>query len=415
MQNGSVSLKEYNLGKTLSADVFFTKGIVFSTYAFIILTNTMGLINPEIPWIFRFTSMACLLGFAFFRSLVYQYVYGKPFIIWGTIFAGLLFISILYSPSTELALNGISDYLIVFVLVGSMIQVAQDNEHINKILNAFVVSGVIVSLLSFIFLSDQLFSGARFAGSSNANAIMVKAMLPVFILIYRCFTEKKHSLFNFILLVPCATVMMLTGSRKGLFIPAVFTVVFIFINQKSRILKRGLMTLMIFIFIGYLIFQVPELYTAVGRRVEYFVMSLFGFGETTYFSDLGRAEFRRQAFLMFLESPIIGHGINAFANIYGMYSHNNYAELLASLGFVGFGAFYSIYIYCIGNLVKLRKITVAYKNLNDFALSLLIANLFFDWGAVSYNILNCIVSLAIAVCIILLTKRNVMQEVIVRE
>jgi O-antigen ligase len=401
-------LKKYNCEKTLGTDTFFTNGIIFSTYAFVVLTSMIGFL--DIPAIFRNISMGCLLGFAFFRTLVYQHIFGKPFFIWGTIFSGLMFTSILYSPSTELAWSGISAYLIVFAMVGSMIQVAQDYEHINKILNAFVVSAVLVSLISFTLYSDDLFSGARYAVSGNANDIMVKMLFPVCILIYRCFTEKKQILFNFILLVPSATVLMLTGSRKGLFIPVVFTVLFIFFNQKSRIIKRSLITLIVLLSISYLIFQIPEFYTAVGRRVEYLIGPLFGSGDTTYFSDLGREEFRKQAFSMFLENPLIGHGINAFESIYGTYSHNNYTELLASLGFVGFIAFYSIYIYCIGNLLKLRKTKGVYKNINDFAISLLIANLFFDWGAVSYNILHSMISLAVAVSVILLTKRNVMQE-----
>ncbi len=413
IQNGSASLKKYNGELTLGTDIFFTKGIVFSTYAFVILSYMIGFL--EIPSIVRYISMGCLLGFAFYRVLVYQHIYGRPFFVWGAVFISLMFASLFYSPSSELAWRGISAYLIVFAMVGSMIQVTQDYEHLKIILNAFVISAVLISLLSFTLYYNDLFSGQRFDVSGNANDIMVKMLLPVCILIYRCFTEKKQSLFNFILLIPCATVLMLTGSRKGLFIPVVFTVFFIFLNQKSRILKRGLMTLLILVFIGYLIFQIPELYTAVGQRVEYFIAPLLGSGDTTYFSDLARERFRRQALSMFLSSPIIGHGINAFESIYGTYSHNNYTELLSSLGLVGFISFYSIYVYCFGQLLKLRKIMGADKNLNDFAISLLIANLFFDWGAVSFDILYSMISLAVAVSVILLTKRKVRQEVIASE
>lgn len=58
-------------------------------------------------------------------------------------------------------------------------------------------------------------------------------------------------------------------------------------------------------------------------------------------SALMRMEFIRYGLEMWKQSPVWGNGNEAFRVQYGTYSHNNYIELLANYGLLGFGLFYT--------------------------------------------------------------------------
>ena len=97
------------------------------------------------------------------------------------------------------------------------------------------------------------------------------------------------------------------------------------------------------------------------------------------YNDLGLQLFR--------QSPLIGIGIGN-ANLYTQilfgnnhYLHNNYVELLACGGLIGFFLYYSIHLYILFFLWKYRK----YRDKEfDICLVLLLINLIVDYGAVSY-------------------------------
>ena len=71
-----------------------------------------------------------------------------------------------------------------------------------------------------------------------------------------------------------------------------------------------------------------------------------------------RQLFIKYATDMFFEKPLLGYGINNFIVEIrqrigiGTYAHNNYYEILADLGSVGFVMFYGYYIYLVSSLVR---------------------------------------------------------------
>lgn len=65
---------------------------------------------------------------------------------------------------------------------------------------------------------------------------------------------------------------------------------------------------------------------------------------------------RKGAIEYFLNSPIVGNGIDTykFTNIFGVYAHNNYAELLSGIGIFGLLAYYSLFVYMTIQMWKNR-------------------------------------------------------------
>ena len=105
-------------------------------------------------------------------------------------------------------------------------------------------------------------------------------------------------------------------------------------------------------------------------------------------STITRFNMIRVGWKYFIEHPLIGCGIGNSRYIVGealgkfTYFHNNFIELLASVGIFGFISYYSIYAYLLWNLYK-----IFIKDNNTKALILfviLLVQLMLDFGMVSY-------------------------------
>ena len=86
---------------------------------------------------------------------------------------------------------------------------------------------------------------------------------------------------------------------------------------------------------------------------------------------------------VWIENPIIGVGWENFAlyNDLNLLAHNNYLELLASLGLIGFAVYYSNYIRLFwGSIRKNYR-----KPINRLMQSLIISLLIVEIGSVTAN------------------------------
>ena len=61
------------------------------------------------------------------------------------------------------------------------------------------------------------------------------------------------------------------------------------------------------------------------------------------------------AYNLWLEKPLFGHGLHQFkyVNQSGV-SHNNFFEILVNNGLIGFLSYYSLYIYILFSFFKIR-------------------------------------------------------------
>ena len=89
----------------------------------------------------------------------------------------------------------------------------------------------------------------------------------------------------------------------------------------------------------------------------------------------------------FLKTPILGIGIGNTSQItmaatgHSTYLHNNFIELLASGGIIGFGIYYGIILYLI---IKLIPFALKKESVSDACLIVLIVHTIADYGTVSY-------------------------------
>lgn len=174
----------------------------------------------------------------------------------------------------------------------------------------------------------------------NANQVGVCCSYSIlFLLAYI-----RNPAFNYykILLVPMVTVALLTGSKKalialliGIFLSAVWLP-----RKKMNKFWFFLIAAVLAVSLFGAVYHIPILYQILGKRIDGLVSYIFdGTGDK---STASRGYMVKLAMSLFSEKPLTGIGLHNFKQInrYGVYSHNNFAEMLSCLGIPGFVFYY---------------------------------------------------------------------------
>lgn len=259
-----------------------------------------------------------------------------------------------------------------------------------------VIYGVFTGLgVATLSVADQLLSFSSERATStlgNANTYAIALLLGTFFCLYNLLVFEKNRLTISGLVVNLAGILLfgfqiifLTGSRKGIF---VFSII-IFLS--SLYLLRRQANIIKFFSLGGGILLVVGLWQAIHlsphfRRVE--AAFLFATGRDTGDGSISaRLALTNDALGLWSKKPFFGWGADQFRYIsdFGRYSHNNYSELLVTVGIVGFILFYSMYIYIINHGVNFfRSENINKKNLGFWILVTVMSLLFMDIVTVSY-------------------------------
>lgn len=275
----------------------------------------------------------------------------------------------------------------------------------------------------FYSLIPQIIAGTswyRFGNNSdvNPNAIAIYFGIMSFAVVYYLFTQKLtlfHKLVYVGLIVLCIIVIILTGSKKGiiLIVGEILTTVYIVFSRGTKIRKklRVIILAIVLLLVGfYLLVNVPFIYNLVGHRIGDMFYQL-GFANTYIKSSnlvgnstILRSEMLKLALKMIIQKPIIGWGWNAFTVLsgYNLFTHNNYTELLVSMGVIGLIAFYWFHIHLFFRLIHTVKLTQV-----KFAISLLVIIMMLDMAMIT--IYDSVIEYLV-VCISYIIYMNIVKE-----
>ena len=231
-------------------------------------------------------------------------------------------------------------------------------------------------------------SGYRLGISSDINPNVIAwsfgflALLAIFMFI----CDK-----SLLLLAVCVfdlLIVFFTGSKNGLIL-ALLPVLYYGIKMVKKVNIKALFLIAIgIVFFWVAIHQSPVLYTLIGKRIDSALFTI-GFNDGAGLSgdvvDVSSTEKRLDmigfARKMFLEKPVLGWGIGAFAvySGFGYYCHNNYMEILVSGGIVLFLIYY-IPILLVGSKI----FTMEKGKEKDLALILLLTIFIMDFSTVNF-------------------------------
>ena len=320
--------------------------------------------------------------------------------------------SIFYSgqktSSTSMTRQIIVNILLAFSISQVLINRKDDEEKVNwfiKIFNWFTFGTVFVTIYLVIFELPELNKWDRFGQElyKNYGTYIVYSYC---LIISTCFqiwkvffsnTEKKIKgivninimhVIDLIILLVLIYADFISGTRKCLICPILFTIFYIFIKYRKKYIKLfvGIIIIIILSIIGYKVIMSNEtFYYSIGRRIESMVDQFTGKEETDGSME-ERDLLRNLSIELFKEHPIAGYGIHAF-RLYSLrhggpylYAHCNYTELLADLGILGFVFYYGAYLSIVIVALKNQK----KKKLSIFILSFMLMNLISDYSSVTY-------------------------------
>ncbi len=266
----------------------------------------------------------------------------------------------------------------------------------EEVLNLYVIANMVIMAIIIAVSGKGLLSG-RLGGAMDVNAnVVALAMINCLIVVMHKNAKEKKAI-NMVIMIVCIGSILLTGSRKGLIGMAMGLVLYQGMNKGFKKYKNLFIVAVVVVIAYFLIMNIEPLYNIAGHRVEallsYFKGESFDEGSLDVrdaYAQLGWKYIGRNLWY--------GYGLNCFSVLkgsFGVYSHNNYLELLFSCGIIGTALYYLGYLYVLFGHLKLY---LKHKYIDSKPYIILtIVQMFLEYAYVSYfertNILFVIISL----------------------
>ncbi len=313
---------------------------------------------------------------------------------WYTIFTAYSALSSLWSFYIDTDMAGYFLRMVVIVAMITSISIYVDTpEDLERIIKLYILSmSIIVGLeLTAVPVSEwsKGLIGSYFSGS-NKNGVAFLVFCAELMAFYEFYSKGKK---RYLLLVVIFIVfIVLSGSRKGIFAAVAGPLMFVVLSvYKKNYFFNIILVCTLAALIVFYIFTDENAYNAIGKRLE--SMLEFWFDNRSQKVDNSlymRSYYIQLAQELFSESPIWGKGMGNFAKIIdefydlnGVYSHNNYWQILSELGIIGFGIYYSLYFTIIIRLIKGAFVNKSRMSLMFLCFMILLMVL--ETGLVTYN------------------------------
>lgn len=303
-------------------------------------------------------SNLCLLALVLWWGLKLWrrgYMLWSPLLSFGLAFVLLSFLSYLYSYAPEDSFYKIKTLAIIFALALSLCQFAETEARTDRLLSYFALIAPVTAL--YLLMKSDVGSARWGAVIGDANLVGNTMSLSVLINVYLFGSAKKWHYLFFALF--STMLILLTGSRTAVLVLLPSLALY----GRWEVRKRGWRwwQSLLALALGGLclwalyeaVFHIPLLYDMIGIRFESLLQIIGGQESVNNESSAyERWELIQRALAWFAESPLLGHGIGSvpsynagFSEMLKRFSHCNYTEILASLGVLGFAAYYGMQGY----------------------------------------------------------------------
>lgn len=272
-----------------------------------------------------------------------------------------------------------------------------EEKSVDALLKIAMWGGYIISIIGIFYYGPQNVLGFIREGSRltimdtflNINDLGMCATYAVIINIYFLLNGEKK-LYS-LLSIPALLITVASGSRKAIAVLVLGVAsIYILKNNKVRNVKLRLLKICFsIVLLAIVLFAASRLsvFAGIVDRIHLTVNGILT-GQNSDYSTLTRLNLIVIGQQIFREHPILGIGINnaqfIVEGIYhrqNYYLHNNYIELLADGGIIGFCIYYWIFFYLVIAFIKERH----FSDLEfDICFILLVIHLIMDIGSVSF-------------------------------
>ncbi len=320
----------------------------------------------------------------------------------GLMLIGFGALSALWAVNT----GGIEEALIAMIQVlaiGSCVLLyLKSKSNYDKLILMLAVAGIALCIRILLQVPIYAWSGERigqYIGYGNVGISNYLSFIAVFIIDWAIDNRNKIILACGIIMVAFAT---LSGSKKALLIAVIVYPLLILFKSRNpvQLLKRLLFIAALIVIIWVLITYLPLLYNTVGYRIQAMFDFINGTGASA--STEVRWKLKLYALDQFTRHPIAGVGLDAFKflNVYQRYAHDNYLEMLATLGIIGFVLYYWLFIEM--TILSIKKLVIQKRR--EFAVVLAFLIMFFVAETASISYTQESIQIAVAMCFALITN-----------
>ena len=360
----------------------------------IFLISLIAFINNRT---FFIISEIVFIVFSVARFISHRYKF-TFYTLWSILILIVILISIFIAEYQMISFNTSAGVIQTIILYNLLIPfMLESRKNYLKIINSIIFSAFIL-IFRLIILTPISFWGTfqqpGMVIGYNPNTIgLILSITSV--ISFNYFRSEKKYLYIILGLV-LGLSSFFSGSRKAF---AVVIIGFILINiLYSRNVKNFIISIIISILSIILIYSfvmnVDLLYDSIGRRIEALISYFFG-GSNVDSSTITRFDMIKVGLKLFSEKPILGYGLANYSNIskFEVYSHNNYIELLVSIGLFGTSLYYMLHLKILFKAIKNRANIFLLDPICSITLISII--LVTDFGMVSY--FDEFIQLAIAI------------------
>lgn len=269
----------------------------------------------------------------------------------------------------------------------------QDLPSVEYLLKAIMWSGVIIGIYTIYYYGISKFmgmlTGTLRIGNDYSNANAVGMWGAICAVLFLFFILQKWSWKYIAVIIPICLVAM-SQSRTALIQLLIGSFLIIYFRYRySTSFFKGLfkiaIALLVFVFVVYSISKL-EIFEGINERMN----SLFAFmsGESVREgSVVQRQLYIKAGWKVFIKHPLFGigiansHIITSGVTGHSTYLHNNFVELLACGGIIGFFLYYGLTIHMMTRLWKFSKQGISSS---DICFVILLLKTIADYGTVSY-------------------------------
>ena len=322
-----------------------------------------------------FCVTAALYGKRFFLSYIANIVSYRQsllyftFIIWCSI---TTYNAINIGESFRVISDNVNYLVALIMLVFCFQNIDKPKDYV---INVFIFILILEVLAILVLVYLDILSGsfdlsareARYKGlTGNINIAAFSMALKLPFVFYKVFT-KKNIYFHYLIFFLVSFIIIYLHKTRGailtLFFEIIFLVLFsIYDRVKNHNKQKRLYVFGVILFFVFGINSSLNSYFKANQSTIDRISTITDFGET---SISQRLRFYNQSFQTFLDNPILGIGIGNWElksidtdseNILGYtvpyHAHNDYLELLAETGLIGFLLFYGLIFFTLYKLVR---------------------------------------------------------------
>lgn len=296
-----------------------------------------------------------------------------------------------YSPAIS-AFKYLRMMLMILAICFGITQYADTSNAVDRFLDVYLYSSLTTALIQFIGTPiEKWFTGyfGIHVGDNSSNTFGYILLFAAIISFNKAYNNRQRLWYvgTVFFLIGC----VLSSSRKAVAISTfgILCIIFFSFRRKYHFIHFMIAIVSAF-FVLELLLTNEYLYRIIGVRITNLIGYVKGSSTSTDYNSLYLRDFYISfAKELFKDHPILGNGFVSFHSLLADatdmgtgYAHNNYWEILADLGLVGFISYYWFYAYCLYRVI-VRIIKRNFRNIHLLAAVMLVSELILEWGVVS--------------------------------